>query len=140
MRRRTTATMVVTTLTLVVVGRLGPPGLAGSSRGGPVQDAVVTDRYNTRTFIGEHAVAGHARKHHVVPDCASGRDAFLVDDTEFDASFARLKKAGVRYFADHDKSGPGEINHHWGGRGVYFEDPNGHLLELITKPYGELPV
>ena len=62
--------------------------------------------------------------------------AFLVDDQEFDASFARIKSAGVAYFADHDKSGPGKINHHWGGRGVYFEDPNGHLLELITKPYG----
>ena len=64
--------------------------------------------------------------------------AFLVDDKEFDASFARIKKAGITYFADHDKSGPGEINHHWGGRGFYFEDPNGHLLELITKPYGNL--
>ena len=62
--------------------------------------------------------------------------AFLVSDQEFDASFARIKKAGIAYFADHDKNGPGEINHHWGGRGVYFEDPNGHLLELITKPYG----
>jgi len=31
---------------------------------------------------------------------------------------------------------PGEINHHWGGRGVYFEDPDGHLLEIITRPYG----
>jgi catechol 2,3-dioxygenase-like lactoylglutathione lyase family enzyme len=62
--------------------------------------------------------------------------AFLVDDQEFDASFARVKKAGIPYFADHDKSGPGKINHHWGGRGFYFEDPNGHLLELITKPYG----
>ncbi len=65
--------------------------------------------------------------------------AFLVDDEEFDASFAKLKKAGIAYFADPHKAGPGEINHHWGGRGVYFEDPNGHLLELITKPYGELP-
>jgi catechol 2,3-dioxygenase-like lactoylglutathione lyase family enzyme len=64
--------------------------------------------------------------------------AFLVDDKEFDASFARIKKAGITYFADHDKSGPGKINHHWGGRGFYFEDPNGHLLELITKPYGNL--
>ena len=31
-----------------------------------------------------------------------------------------------------------KTNHYWGGRGVYFEDPNGHLLELITKPYGDL--
>ncbi len=64
--------------------------------------------------------------------------AFLVDDAEFDASFARLKKAGVTYFADHDKSGRGEINHHRGGRGVYFEDPSGHWLELLTKPNGSL--
>ena len=28
------------------------------------------------------------------------------------------------------------MNHHDGGRGVYFEDPNGHLLEIITRPYG----
>jgi hypothetical protein len=31
---------------------------------------------------------------------------------------------------------PGEINHHFGGRGVYFFDPDEHLLELITRPYG----
>ena len=58
---------------------------------------------------------------------------------EFDAGFAKIKDRGIPYFAHPDKSGPGEINHYWGGRGVYFEDPNGHLLELITKPYGELP-
>ena len=65
--------------------------------------------------------------------------AFLVDDAEFDAGFTKLKARGVSYFADPHRQHPGEINHHWGGRGVYFEDPNGHLLELITKPYGELP-
>jgi len=64
--------------------------------------------------------------------------AFLVDDAEFDAGFAKLKTRGVSYFADPHQQHPGEINHHWGGRGVYFEDPSGHLLELITKPYGDL--
>ena len=64
--------------------------------------------------------------------------AFLVSDAEFDAGFAKVKSAGLRYFADPQKQQPGEINRHWGGRGVYFEDPNGHLLELITKPYGDL--
>ncbi|SKA24206.1 Catechol 2,3-dioxygenase [Enhydrobacter aerosaccus] len=64
--------------------------------------------------------------------------AFLVDDAEFDAAFERLKQAGVVYYADHDKSGRGEINHYWGGRGFYFEDPNGHWLELLTRPYGSL--
>jgi len=62
-----------------------------------------------------------------LPACRSCRKARAV----FDASFAKLKKAGIAYFADPHKAGPGEINHHWGGRGVYFEDPNGHLLELI---------
>jgi len=65
--------------------------------------------------------------------------AFLVDDKEFDSGLARLKKAGVAYWANHDKTGAGEINHNWGGRGFYFEDANGHWLELITKPYGDLP-
>ncbi len=64
--------------------------------------------------------------------------AFLVDDTEFDEGFAKIRTRGVPYFADPHRQQPGEINHHWGGRGVYFEDSNGHLLELITKPYGEL--
>jgi catechol 2,3-dioxygenase-like lactoylglutathione lyase family enzyme len=64
--------------------------------------------------------------------------AFLVDDAEFDAGFARIKDRGIPYYARPDKSGPGEINRYWGGRGVYFEDPDGHLLELITKPYGDL--
>jgi catechol 2,3-dioxygenase-like lactoylglutathione lyase family enzyme len=65
--------------------------------------------------------------------------AFLVDDMEFDAGLARLKKDGVPIYAGPHKELPGEINHHFGGRGVYFEDPNGHLLELITKPYGAIP-
>lgn len=62
--------------------------------------------------------------------------AFLVDDKEFDAGLSRIKQRGVKYWADHDKSGAGKINHHWGGRGFYFEDPNGHWMELLTKPYG----
>ena len=65
--------------------------------------------------------------------------AFLVSDAEFDAGFAKLKERGIRYWAEPSKSGEGQINHHFGGRGVYFGDPNGHLLELITKPYGEFP-
>jgi catechol 2,3-dioxygenase-like lactoylglutathione lyase family enzyme len=64
--------------------------------------------------------------------------AFLVTDAEFDSAFERIKKARLTYWAGPHKEGPGEINRHWGGRGVYFEDPNGHLLELITKPYGDL--
>lgn len=62
--------------------------------------------------------------------------AFLIGDAEFDAGMARIAEKGLTYWADPAKSRPGEINRHWQGRGVYFEDPDGHLLELITKPYG----
>ena len=62
--------------------------------------------------------------------------AFLVDDAEFEAGMAKIAEKDLNYWADPARSQPGEINHHWGGRGVYFEDPDGHLLELITKPYG----
>jgi catechol 2,3-dioxygenase-like lactoylglutathione lyase family enzyme len=65
--------------------------------------------------------------------------AFLVEEGEFDGAFERLKKSGAAYFANHDRSGPGEINHYWGGRGVYFDDPNGHWMELLTKPYSSQP-
>jgi hypothetical protein len=40
------------------------------------------------------------------------------------------------YWADPGRRQLGQINHHDDGRGVYFEDPNGHLLEIITRPYG----
>lgn len=62
--------------------------------------------------------------------------AFLVSDAEFDAGMALIEAKGLTYWADPHRSQPGEINHHWGGRGVYFLDPDGHVLELITKPYG----
>jgi catechol 2,3-dioxygenase-like lactoylglutathione lyase family enzyme len=49
--------------------------------------------------------------------------AFLVSNEEFDAAFARIQDAGVTYHADPGHAEPGEINHRWGGRGVYFNDP-----------------
>jgi catechol 2,3-dioxygenase-like lactoylglutathione lyase family enzyme len=65
--------------------------------------------------------------------------AFLVSDAEFDAAFGRIRERGLDYWADPFHQQPGEINTHWGGRGVYFDDPNGHNMELITQPYGEIP-
>jgi len=62
--------------------------------------------------------------------------AFLVSEREFDESFARIRSERLDYWADPACSQPGEINHHFGGRGVYFADSDGHLLEFITKPYG----
>lgn len=48
-----------------------------------------------------------------------------------------MKDRGLSYWADPGRRVAGEINHHFGGRGVYFEDPSGHLMEIITKPYGK---
>jgi catechol 2,3-dioxygenase-like lactoylglutathione lyase family enzyme len=62
--------------------------------------------------------------------------AFLVSDGEFDEIFARICERKLEYWADPARTQPGEINRHFGGRGVYFMDPNGHLLEIITRPYG----
>ncbi len=62
--------------------------------------------------------------------------AFLVSDQEFDEIFGRVKARGLEYWADPAMQAKGEINRHFGGRGVYFQDPGGHLLEIITKPYG----
>jgi catechol 2,3-dioxygenase-like lactoylglutathione lyase family enzyme len=65
--------------------------------------------------------------------------AFLVGETEFDAIFGRIRARGLAYWADPGKQQKGQINRHYGGRGVYFEDPSGHLLEIITRPYGSEP-
>lgn len=65
--------------------------------------------------------------------------AFLVSEEEFDGALSRIKSASVAFYADFTRSGRGEINHLYGGRGFYFDDPNGHLLELITRPYGATP-
>jgi len=62
---------------------------------------------------------------------------FLVSDAEFDQIFGRVKERRMKYWADPGMRQEGKINHHFGGRGVYFQDLSGHLLEIITKPYGK---
>ncbi len=62
--------------------------------------------------------------------------AFLVGEDEFDAAFARIRDRDVPYWADPGRTQPAAINHRDGGRGLYFEDPDGHLLEILTRPYG----
>jgi catechol 2,3-dioxygenase-like lactoylglutathione lyase family enzyme len=62
--------------------------------------------------------------------------AFLVSEPEFDAIFGRIRERGLNYWADPFRRRPGEINTNDGGRGVYWLDPNGHVLEIITRPYG----
>jgi catechol 2,3-dioxygenase-like lactoylglutathione lyase family enzyme len=62
--------------------------------------------------------------------------AFLVSDDDFDAIKARLEERNVPYWADPFHREPGRINTDDGGRGLYWDDPDGHVLEIITVPYG----
>lgn len=67
---------------------------------------------------------------------ASLHYAFLVTEDEFDAIFGRVLGLGIDHWADPGRQHRGEINHHDGGRGVYFPNPDNHLFEIITRPYG----
>jgi catechol 2,3-dioxygenase-like lactoylglutathione lyase family enzyme len=62
--------------------------------------------------------------------------AFLIDEADFDAVLGRIHERKLDHWADPARRRAGEINHNDGGRGVYFPDPNGHLLEVLTRPYG----
>ena len=62
--------------------------------------------------------------------------AFLVSEAEFDQIVDRIKARQLAYWADPAHQQPGRINHRDGGRGVYWNDPDGHYLEIITRPYG----
>ncbi|MGQ0511207.1 MAG: VOC family protein [Betaproteobacteria bacterium] len=65
--------------------------------------------------------------------------AFLVTESEFDDIFGRVQALGIDWWADPMRRQKGEINRHDGGRGVYFQDPAGNLLEIITRTYGSGP-
>ena len=69
-------------------------------------------------------------------EIATQHYAFLVSEPEFDEIFGRIRAGGLAYWADPYRRQRSEINHGDGGRGVYFDDPNGHLLEILTRPYG----
>lgn len=62
--------------------------------------------------------------------------AFLIGEDDFDRVFERIKERDMTYWADPGRTRAGEIYHHNGGRGFYFLDPDGHLLEVLTRPYG----
>jgi catechol 2,3-dioxygenase-like lactoylglutathione lyase family enzyme len=113
---------------------------------------VARDRDASACFLTEmlglpaHRMLGHFAVVQVGPtsldlvgtdDAISSRHfAFLVSETEFDEIFGRIQARGLPYWADPFHKEPGQINHWDDGRGVYFDDPNGHLLEVITRPYG----
>jgi len=62
--------------------------------------------------------------------------AFLVSEAEFETIFSRIRERKLQYWADPAQRRPSEINRNDGGRGLYWHDPNGHYLEIITRPYG----
>jgi hypothetical protein len=70
-------------------------------------------------------------------EIASQHYCFLVGEDDFDAIFGRIQSGGHQFWADPGHEEPGVINTHDGGRGVYFDDPSGHNLEIITRPYGD---
>jgi catechol 2,3-dioxygenase-like lactoylglutathione lyase family enzyme len=74
--------------------------------------------------------------HEIDGDIAGQHYAFLIDEDDFDEIFGRITARGLDYWADPMQSRPGTVNRNDGGRGVYFADPDGHLLEVITRPYG----
>jgi extradiol dioxygenase family protein len=62
--------------------------------------------------------------------------AFLVSEEDFDQIHRRIVERGITFWADPFHQKDGEVNTHDGGRGLYWNDPNGHNLEIITVPYG----
>jgi catechol 2,3-dioxygenase-like lactoylglutathione lyase family enzyme len=62
--------------------------------------------------------------------------AFLIGEDEFDEAFVRIGRKGLQHWADPGKHRVGEIDRSDGGRRMYFDDPDGHLLEVMTRPYG----
>jgi catechol 2,3-dioxygenase-like lactoylglutathione lyase family enzyme len=68
------------------------------------------------------------------PDASTGHYAFHVGEAEFEAIFSRVKGRGISYGSEPDEPANGQINTRRGGRGFYFEDPYGHLLEVMTVP------
>ncbi|GAA0941821.1 VOC family protein [Pseudonocardia zijingensis] len=68
-------------------------------------------------------------------EVAAQHYAFLISEAEFDAVAARLRERGLPTWADPGRRTPG-FNTNDGGRGLYFDSPEGHNLEVLTVPYG----
>jgi catechol 2,3-dioxygenase-like lactoylglutathione lyase family enzyme len=98
-------------------------GLPEPIRYGPF---IVVDVGNGLTF-DYHEIDGEIAPQHY---------AFLVDEDSFDEIFGRIVDGGLDHWADPAKAEAHALNRNDGGRGVYFEDPDGHLLEIITRRYG----
>ena len=65
--------------------------------------------------------------------------AFLVTEDDFDQIYGRIRERGIEHYPEPHLGRRNEINHNDGGRGVYWCDPSGHFLEILTVPYGGWP-
>ncbi len=111
----------------------------------PSHDKEGSARFFARIMgLDDPGAAGHFVQVRVNRDLAFDYDsrerfeshhyAFVVDDREFDDIFGRLKADGVRYGSGPGSPTDGQINTRRGGRGLYFADPDGHLMEIMTVP------
>ncbi|MEU2180140.1 VOC family protein [Streptomyces thermolilacinus] len=101
-------------------------GILGLEVGAPFGPFIPVDTGNGVTLDFYDSAEGPVAPQHY---------AFLVPDEEFDTMIDRLKAAGVTYYADPHHTEPGQVNRLFGGRGAYFDDPDGHNMEIITRPY-----
>ena len=113
------------------------------------------DKWASAKFLADilNLEAGPEWGHFVPIRTANGVTLDFADREDFGPQHLRLShqrcrvrrslrphpRRWVKYYATPRRERPGEINHRYGGRGVYFDDPNGHLMELITQPYGPVP-
>jgi catechol 2,3-dioxygenase-like lactoylglutathione lyase family enzyme len=103
-------------------------GVLGLEAPHPVSHFIALELANGVTL--DFAAASEVRPPH---------DAFLLgSDFELDAVFERLASTGVTHYADPNHNGPGVVNQRKGGQGSYSEDPNGHNMEVFTKPSGKV--
>jgi catechol 2,3-dioxygenase-like lactoylglutathione lyase family enzyme len=110
----------------------------------PARDKVAAARFFAGILLDFKEPSGHFAPVHVNETLTllfsedtsfdSHHYAFHVSDAEFDAILGRIKKAGLAYGSAPRSLDDGKINDWGGGRGVYFKDPNGHVLELMTVP------
>jgi catechol 2,3-dioxygenase-like lactoylglutathione lyase family enzyme len=111
----------------------------------PARDKMAAARFFARIFgLAEDGAHGHFAPVRVSDTLTllfddadrfeSHHYAFHVSDAEFDAIFARVKQDGIAFGSEPWSPDDGRLNDWGGGRGFYFKNPDGHLLELMTVP------
>lgn len=64
---------------------------------------------------------------------------FRVDDLTFDAILERIKAAGIEYRSSVRGPVDNQVNDYLGGRGLYWNEPEGHQWEILTVSYARRP-